>query len=174
VKEQLQSYTDEEFDEEDEDDTLEDRYLIFSIEERQYGIEIKHITEIVGLHAITEVPDMPAFIKGVINLRGKIIPLLDVRSRFKLSEIEYNDKTCVVILNINNHLIGLIVDTVREVLKIGSEQMEEPPRFGDGNGNRFVKSLAKVKEEVKVLLDVERLFIEDEIKQTELVIQEVK
>ncbi|MBP7282473.1 MAG: purine-binding chemotaxis protein CheW [Leptospiraceae bacterium] len=171
MKEQLQNFTDEEFEEEDEDDTLEGRYLIFSIGERHYGIEIKHITEIVGLHSITEVPDMPAFVKGVINLRGKIIPLLDVRSRFKLPEIEYNDKTSVIILNINTHFVGLIVDTVREVLKISSEQMEETPRFGE-MGNRFVKALAKVKEEVKVLLDVDRLLIEDEIKQAELVIQE--
>ncbi len=172
MKEQLQNYTDDEFDEDEEEDTLDGRYLIFSIEERQYGIEIKDITEIVGLHTITEVPDMPTFIKGVINLRGKIIPVLDVRSRFKLSEIEYNDKTCVIILNINHNLIGLIVDTVREVLKISSEQMEETPRFGEGLSNRFVKALAKVKEEVKILLDVERLFKEDEIKQAELVIQE--
>lgn len=172
MKEQLQNFTDEDLDEEDEEDTLEGRYLIFSIGERNYGIEIKHITEIVGLHVITEVPDMPIFVKGVINLRGKIIPLLDVRSRFKLPEIEYNDKTSVIILNINNYFIGLIVDTVREVLKISSEQMEVTPRFGE-TGNRFVKALAKVKEEVKVLLDVDRLLIEDEFKETELAIQQL-
>lgn len=172
MKQQLQDFTDDEFDEDEEEDTLEGRYLIFSIEERNYGIEIQHILEIVGLHTITEVPDMPSFVKGVMNLRGRIIPLIDVRNRFKLPEVAYNDKTCVIILNINRYSIGLIVDTVREVLKIGSEQMEDAPRFGEGIGNRFVKSLAKVKEEIKILLDIERLFKEEEIKQTELVIQD--
>ncbi len=170
MREQLQTFTDEEFDEEEED-TLEGRYLIFSIEARHYGIEIQHITEIVGLQAITEVPDMPAFVKGVINLRGKIIPLIDVRSRFKLSEIEYNDKTSVIILRIQNQFIGLIVDMVREVIKINDDQLEETPRFGDKEGNRFVKALAKVKDEVKILLDTERLLVEGDLERVEAVLQ---
>lgn len=172
VMKQLQNFTDEEFDEEDEEDTLNGRYLIFSIETRHYGIEIEHITEIVGLQTITEVPDMPDFIKGVINLRGKIIPLIDMRTRFKLPEIAYTDKTSVIILRMQTQYVGLIVDMVREVIKISEDQMEEAPRFGDREKNRFVKALAKVKEEVKVLLEVEKLLAEGEIATLEPVLQE--
>lgn len=167
---QLQNFTDEEFDEEEED-TLGGRYLIFSIEERNYGIEIQHITEIVGIQTITEVPDMPNFVKGVINLRGKIIPLIDMRIRFKLPEILYTDKTAVIILRIHTQFVGLIVDMVREVIKIQDEQMEETPRFGDKEKNRFVKALAKVNEEVKVLLDVEKLLVEGEFEKIEPILQ---
>jgi len=169
---QLQNFTDEEFGEEDEEDTLSGRYLIFSIETRYYGIEIEHITEIVGIQTITEVPDMPDFIKGVINLRGKIIPLIDMRCRFKLPEIGYTDKTSVIILRMQSQYVGLIVDMVREVIKINEDQMEESPRFGDKEKNRFVKALAKVKDEVKVLLDVERLLKEGEIDKLEPILQE--
>jgi purine-binding chemotaxis protein CheW len=164
MKETPEKFTDEEFDDEDEEDTLEGRYLIFSIEERNYGIEILHITEIVGLQTITEVPDMPTFVKGVINLRGKIIPLIDMRIRFKLPETQYNDKTCVIIVSIQSQFVGLIVDTVREVLRISPEQLEEAPRMNHSTGgSKLVKALAKIKDEVKVLLAVEKLFTEDEI-----------
>ncbi|MDF3820475.1 chemotaxis protein CheW [Leptospira sp. 96542] len=160
----LEPLADETDDFDEDEDTLESRYLIFSLADRSYGIEIKFITEIVGMQTITEIPDMPSFIKGVINLRGKVIALVDVRERFKMDSIGYNDKTCVIILSVNQQLIGLIVDTVKEVIKISGQNMEEAPRFGEHEGNQFVKSIAKVNEDVKVLLNIQKL-LKDEDKQ---------
>ncbi|TGN19978.1 chemotaxis protein CheW [Leptospira idonii] len=147
----------------EEDDTLDGRFLIFSLADRSYGIEIKNITEIVGMQTITEIPDMPSFVKGVINLRGKVIALIDVRERFKMPFVGYDDKTCVIILNVNQQLVGLIVDTVKEVIKIQDSHMEDAPRFGEQEGNRFVKSIAKIKDEVKVLLNIDKLLKEEDV-----------
>lgn len=152
----------DESDDFDDEDTLEGRYLIFSLADRSYGIEIKFITEIVGMQNITEIPDMPTFIKGVINLRGKVIALIDVRDRFRMQSIGYNDKTCVIILSVNQQLIGLIVDTVKEVIKIPANHMEEAPKFGEHQGNQFIKSIAKVSDDVKVLLNIEKLLKDED------------
>ncbi|MCW7482311.1 chemotaxis protein CheW [Leptospira kanakyensis] len=152
----------DENDDYDDDDTLDGRFLIFSLADRSYGIEIKFITEIVGMQNITEIPDMPTFIKGVINLRGKVIALIDVRDRFRMQSIGYNDKTCVIILNVNQQLIGLIVDTVKEVIKIPPTNMEDAPKFGDHQGNQFIKSIAKVSDDVKVLLNIEKLLKDED------------
>ncbi|MCW7487456.1 chemotaxis protein CheW [Leptospira meyeri] len=158
---EIESLSDEN-DDYDDEDTLDGRYLIFSLADRSYGIEIKFITEIVGMQNITEIPDMPTFIKGVINLRGKVIALIDVRDRFRMQSIGYNDKTCVIILSVNQQLIGLIVDTVKEVIKIPPNNMEEAPKFGEHQGNQFIKSIAKVSDEVKVLLNIEKLLKDED------------
>ena len=152
----------DEADDLDDEDTLDGRYLVFSLGDRSYGIEIKFITEIVGMQNITEIPDMPSFIKGVINLRGKVIAVVDVRDRFKMESIGYNDKTCVIILSVNFQLIGLIVDTVKEVIKIAEQNKEEAPRFGDHEGSQFISSIAKVNEDVKVLLNIDKLLKDDD------------
>ena len=162
--------SDDQDDFDDDEDTLDGRFLIFSLGERNYGIEIKYITEIVGLQTITEIPDMPSYIKGVINLRGKVVALIDVRNRFKMTEIGYTEKTCVVILNIHGQLVGLIVDTVREVIKINPNQMEEAPRFSETEGSRFIKALAKVKNDVKILLNTDRIIKEEDANALETVL----
>ncbi|EQA37889.1 putative chemotaxis protein CheW [Leptospira inadai serovar Lyme str. 10] len=150
-------------DELDDEDTLENKYLIFSLGEREYGIEIKYITEIIGMQPITEVPDMPQFIKGVTNLRGKVVPLIDVRLRFRMESIPYSDRTCVIILNFEGEHLGLIVDTVREVVTISVNQTEPAPKIGDGEGNRFISCFGKVGDSVKILLDVRRLLHDEEL-----------
>ncbi|TGK50768.1 purine-binding chemotaxis protein CheW [Leptospira kanakyensis] len=162
---ELDSLTDDNDDFDYEEDTIENRFLIFSLADRSYGIEIKNITEIVGMQTITEIPDMPSFIKGVINLRGKVIALIDVRDRFRMANISYDEKTCIIILNIQNQLIGLIVDTVKEVIRINTQNIEEAPKFGESENNRFVQSIAKINEDVKVLLNIENL-LKDEDKHT--------
>ncbi|MCW7469606.1 chemotaxis protein CheW [Leptospira kanakyensis] len=162
---ELDSLTDDNEDFAYEEDTIENRFLIFSLADRSYGIEIKNITEIVGMQTITEIPDMPSFIKGVINLRGKVIALIDVRDRFRMANISYDEKTCIIILNIQNQLIGLIVDTVKEVIRINTQNIEEAPKFGESENNRFVQSIAKINEDVKVLLNIENL-LKDEDKHT--------
>lgn len=152
-----------------EEDTQKDRYLTFLIEEECYGIEIKYVTEIIGMQAITQVPEQPNFIRGIINLRGKIIPVMDVRVRFKKEMKEYTERTCIIVVDINDLAIGLIVDRVSEVLTIPSENIAEPPIVYNG-GNRYLKNIGKVGTEVKLLLDCEKMLTEtmyDEIESME-------
>ncbi len=147
---------------EQEEDTQKDRFLTFQIGNEVYGIEIKCVTEIIGIQPITEVPELPDYIRGIINLRGKIIPVMDVRLRFKKEEVEYNDRTCVIVVDIGGVSIGLIVDNVSEVLTIPEEEIVAPPDVKSG-GNRYIKGIGKVENQVKLLLDCDRLLNEQEI-----------
>jgi purine-binding chemotaxis protein CheW len=147
---------------ETEEDTQKDRYLTFSLGKECYGIEIRYVTEIIGIQAITEIPELPAYVKGIINLRGKIIPVIDVRIRFKKEPRNYNDRTCVVVIDIENLSIGLIVDSVSEVLTIREQDIVEPPQMNLGQ-NRYIKSIGKVGNDVKLLLDCEKLLAENEL-----------
>lgn len=146
-----------------EEDTLKGRFLTFSLGNESYGIEVKYVTEIIGMQAITEIPELPEYVKGVINLRGKIIPVMDVRLRFKKEPREYNDRTCVIVVDINDISIGLIVDTVSEVITIPEEDIVEPPQMNKGLNNRYIKSIGKVGSDVKLLLDCEKLLTTNEI-----------
>ena len=146
--------------------TQDGQYLTFNIDKQEYGIEIRHVTEIVGIQKITDLPDLPQFIKGVINLRGKVIPVLDVRLRFGMKEREYDDRTCIMVVNINETSIGLVVDTVSEVMNIAEESIEQPPKVSKKvNGNRFVQGLGKVEDDIKILLDTQKLLFEEELEE---------
>ncbi|HHW21877.1 MAG TPA: purine-binding chemotaxis protein CheW [Clostridiaceae bacterium] len=146
-----------------EEDTLKNRYLTFSIGNESYGIEVRYVTEIIGIQAITEIPELPGYIKGIINLRGKIIPVMDVRLRFKKEPREYNDRTCIIVIDIRDISIGLIVDTVSEVITISEQDIVEPPKMNKGFQNRYIKNIGKVENDVKLLLDCEKLLTDDEI-----------
>lgn len=146
-----------------EEDTQKNRYLTFSLGKETYGVEIKYVIEIIGIQIITEVPELPEYIKGIINLRGKIIPVMDVRLRFKKDPLEYNDRTCVIIVDINEISIGLIVDKVAEVVRIPEEDIIEPPQMNKGVKNRYIKNMGKIGDDVKLLLDCEKLLTEDEL-----------
>lgn len=146
-----------------EEDTQKNRYLTFSLGKETYGIEIKYVTEIIGLQVITEIPELPKYIKGIINLRGKVIPVMDIRLRFKKEELEYNDRTCVIVVDINDISIGIIVDSVAEVLTIPEVDIVEPPQMNKGFNNRYIKSIGKVGDSVKLLLDCQKLLSEDEL-----------
>lgn len=148
-----------------EEDTQKSRYLTFSIGKETYGVEIKYVIEIIGIQTITEIPELPEYIKGIINLRGKIIPVMDVRIRFKKEPIEYNDRTCVIIVDINDTSIGLIVDKVAEVIIIPDQDIVEPPQMNKVNKNRYIKNMGKVGDDVKLLLDCEKLLTEDELEE---------
>ncbi|MBW2018211.1 MAG: purine-binding chemotaxis protein CheW [Deltaproteobacteria bacterium] len=147
----------EEFLEDEDEDTQKDKFLTFRVGKEDYGIEIRHVTEIIGIQKITAVPDMPEFVKGVINLRGKVIPVLDMRKRFVLEEREYDERTCIVVVNVSGGAVGLVVDSVNEVADIPQEQIEPAPEINEENKNLMVQGLGKVGEEVKILLDVDRL-----------------
>jgi len=149
------------YDDEDDEDAQKDKFLTFTVGKEDYGLEIIHVTEIVGIQKITEVPDMPRYIKGVINLRGKVIPVMDVRRRFQLEDRDYDDRTCIVVVSIDNTAVGLVVDKVREVSDIPPSQIEPPPSVSEGNRQQYIKGLGKVEEEVKILLDTEKLLHRD-------------
>nr|NNM90664.1 purine-binding chemotaxis protein CheW [Bacilli bacterium] len=144
-----------------EEDTQKGKYLTFSLGSEDYGLEIRFVTEIIKLQPITEIPEMPDYIKGIINLRGKIIPLMDVRLRFKKTEITYNDRTCVIVIDIDEVTIGLIVDSVSEVLSIPDEEIVLPPDLKK-DSNRYISGIGKVGGDVKLLIDGMKLLSDDD------------
>lgn len=146
----------------EEEDTQKDKYLTFSLGSESYGIEIRYVTEIVGIQPITEVPELPDYIKGIINLRGKIIPVLDVRSRFKKSSINYNDRTCIVVIDIKDISIGMIVDAVEEVLSIPGKEIVPPPDINKA-GRKYIRGIGKTGSQVTLLLDCDKLLDDDEV-----------
>jgi purine-binding chemotaxis protein CheW len=157
-----QSIEDDLYDEEDED-TQKDKYLTFTVGKEDYGIGIYHVTEIIGIQRITDVPDMPSYIKGVINLRGKVVPVMDVRLRFKMSMREYDDRTCIVVVSVNGTAVGLVVDTVKEVVDIPESHIELPPEVAESSTQHYIRGLGKMGGDVKILLDVERLLRKEDV-----------
>lgn len=142
------------------------KYLTFVLAKEEYGIPILKVREIIKLLEITSIPRTPGYIKGVINLRGKIIPIMDLRLKFGLEEKEYNERTCIVVveitLNETRKLMGLIVDTVSEVANLTTDQIEPPPEYGYQNNQGFLIGVGKVKERVILLLDIERILSREE------------
>jgi len=145
-----------------EEDTQKGKFLTFSIGNETYGIEIKYVTEIIGIQPVTDVPEMPDYVRGIINLRGKIIPVMDVRIRFRKPFREYDDRTCIIVIEIREVSIGLIVDSVSEVLSIADEDIVPAPAVGNSN-NKYIKGIGKAGNDVKLLLDCEKLLNEDEV-----------
>lgn len=146
---------DSDFDDDENEDTQEGKYLSFRIGQEVYGIKICHVTEIVGIQKITEVPDMPAYVKGVINLRGNVIPVVDVRLRFNMQPRDYDDRTCVIVVNVNESPIGLVVDTVKEVISIQPEMISPPPAVSKNDINRYIQGIGRFDHDVIILLTIE-------------------
>jgi purine-binding chemotaxis protein CheW len=140
-----------------EEDTQKDRFLSFRIEKEDFGIEIKYVTEIIVMQKITEVPNTLPFIKGVINLRGKVIPVMDIRERFNLETRTYDDRTCIVVVDVNETAVGLIVDTVNEVIDIPDEKKDPPPSTHAGFENTYINGMGKIGNRVMILLDVKNI-----------------
>lgn len=146
---------------EQDEDTLKGKYLIFSLGNGLYGMEIRYITEIIGIQPITEVPEMPEYVTGITNLRGKIIPVMDARLRFKKAAREYDGRTCIIVLDTNDISIGLIVDSVSEVSAIADEDIAPPPDTKKG-GRNYIKGIGKAGGSVKLLLNCQNLLTDDE------------
>ncbi len=161
VNEKIQDSFDDDI--EDDEDAQKDKFLTFCIGNEDFGIEIRNVIEIVGIQKITEVPDMPDFVKGVINLRGQVIPVMDVRTRFKMEPRVYDERTCVVVVSVNDSSVGLIVDTVSEVLDIPESSVSPSPKVAFKTSSRFVKGLGKSGDTVKIILDVNKLLFEEEL-----------
>jgi purine-binding chemotaxis protein CheW len=139
----------------------EGKYLTFTLANEDYGIGILKIKEIIGMMPITKVPRCPEFVKGVINLRGKVIPVMDLRMRFGVEAADYTERTCIVVVEVEsgsgNLIVGLIVDSVSEVLNIKSEDIEQTPGFGIKVNTDYILGMAKLSGGVKILLDIDRV-----------------
>jgi len=133
------------------------KFLTFVLGAETYALDIRHVREIIGMQKITTVPDVPPFIKGVINLRGKVIPVMDVRARFRLPLRDYDDRTCIIVIHVREWSVGLVVDTVSEVLDIPADQIEPTPRVAGATSARFLDGMGKVGERVRLLLNAEAL-----------------
>ncbi|HPE67749.1 MAG TPA: chemotaxis protein CheW [Thermotogota bacterium] len=142
-------------------------YLTFTLGKEFYGIPVLKIKDIIGMIEITEVPRTPEFIKGVINLRGKIIPIMDLRLKFGLEEKEYNERTVIIVLEIQvneeKRLMAVVVDTVAEVVNIQEGSIEPPPQYGTSVDTDFIMGMAKVKEKVVMLLNIEKVLNAQEL-----------
>jgi len=157
----------DEFLEDQDDQSIDDLYLIFHLDKEDYGIGIKNVTEIVGKQNVTRVPNMPDYVKGVINLRGQVIPVIDVRTRFGLPFREYDDRTCSVVINVNNLQFGVIVDVVDEVISIAPDKIAPPPNVSGNQASRFIKGMGRSdgSDKVKLLLDIERMIKDEDLNQ---------
>jgi purine-binding chemotaxis protein CheW len=150
----------------DIEDTLKGRYLTFPILDETYGVEIKYVTQIISIQKITEVPEMPYFMKGIINLRGRIVPVIDIRLRFNKPEKEYDDRTCVIIIDFSGQHIGLITDSISEVMTINDGDIEPLPDYGTGRG--YIKGIGKASDSVVLLIDCHKLLSDTELESISL------
>lgn len=145
------------------EDTLRNMYLTFRLGSESYGIEIRYVKEIVVMQKITVVPDTPIFVKGVVNLRGQVIPVLDMRLRFNMESREYDQRTCIIVMNIEGVQVGLVVDTVNEVRNIEDEQISPPPRSAGADTAQYIQGMGKVNEQVIILLEGRNLLYDQEM-----------
>ncbi|MCM8525569.1 MAG: chemotaxis protein CheW [Lentisphaeraceae bacterium] len=144
-------------------DAQKDKYLTFHIGDEDYAISICHVTEIIGMLKITEVPQTPDYIKGVINLRGKVIPVMDIRLRFQMPARDYDERTCVIVVHFKENVVGLVVDTVSEVLDIPEKDVEHSQSFNQTADKNFICGMGKVNEQIKMVVDINALLHRDDI-----------
>jgi purine-binding chemotaxis protein CheW len=149
------------------------KYLTFTMAEEDYGIGIVKVKEIIGMQDITAVPQTPGFVKGVINLRGKVIPVIDLRLRFGIKPTKYNERTCIIVVEIRMQVgtvqIGIVVDSVSEVMNIGDEEIEDAPTFGANLKTDYIFGMAKMDGGVKILLDIDCVFSEKDLEGLETI-----
>ncbi len=148
-------------------ESLAGKYLTFRLGEEDYGLEILKVQEIIGMQEITAIPRTPDFVKGVINLRGKVIPVVDLRLKFGMAEAEVSRKTCIIVVQISREndkvIMGIVVDEVSEVLEIGGREIEPAPAFGTQIDTNFILGMAKSENAVKILLDLDRVLTQQEM-----------
>ncbi len=145
----------------------EGKYLTFVLCGEEYGIEILRVREIIGIMNITPVPQTPSYMKGVINLRGKVIPVVDLRLKFGFHETDHTKETCIIVVEVNNKLTGVLVDTVSEVLDVRGKDLEPAPHLGEGINTEIFLGMAKIKNKVKILLDIDKVLGTEEINMVE-------
>ena len=146
----------------------EGKYLTFELDAEEYGLEILKVKEIIGIMNITSVPQTPDYVKGVINLRGKVIPVIDLRLKFSMESLEYSERTCIIMVDIagtsgKKVMVGIVVDSVSEVLNIKGDEIEDSPSFGSRLSTEYILGMAKVKGGVKILLDIDQVLNAEEL-----------
>ena len=143
------------------------KYLVFHLGNEEFGIRVLKVREIMGVLDITAVPQTPAYVKGVINLRGKVIPVVDLRLKFGLPETEYTQRTCIIVVQVQGEhapiLMGIVVDGVSEVLNLTAAEIEDTPDFGEDVAARYLLGMAKVKGKVKILLEINQVLTSTEL-----------
>ena len=142
------------------------QYLTFALGSEEYGIELLKVQEIKGYSAVTPIPSTPPHIKGVMNLRGAVIPVVDLRARFGMETIEYTQFNVIIVINVGAKIIGLLVDAVSDVLNVGAGDVRPAPDFGARADTRFISGLASAGDKIAVLLDIDRLLTEDDLNVT--------
>jgi len=147
---------------------LAGKYLTFRLADEEYGLEILKVQEIIQMQTITRVPRTPAYVRGVINLRGKVIPVVDLRLKFGLEGVDDTDRTCIIVVQIrqgdNVVIMGIIIDEVREVLDIAGDNIEDAPDFGSQIDTEFIMGMGKIGQSVKILLDIDKVLSAAELK----------
>lgn len=139
------------------------KYLTFLLADESFGLEILKVREIIGVMGITPVPKTPDYVKGVINLRGRVIPVVDLRVKFGLEEAEQTDETCIIVVDINDSQTGILVDTVDEVLDIDDTEIDQAPDFGAAVETDYILGVAKIGTSVKILLDIDKVLSEKDL-----------
>jgi len=143
------------------------KYLIFHLSGEEFAIPVLEVREIMGIQDITAVPQTPGYVRGVINLRGKVIPVIDLRLKFGLPQVEYTQRTCIIVVNVRGAegaiVMGIIVDGVAEVLNLNPQDIEDTPAFGDGVTTGYLLGMAKVGNKVKILLDIDHVLTRQEL-----------
>ncbi len=154
-----------------------EKYVTFKSGNEYFGLKIEYVNEIVVIQEIAQIPECEDYIKGLINLRGKIIPVMDVRLRFKQQPIEYTDRTCIIVINVKGTVVGLIVEKIAEVVELSAEDILEPPTLGkndENRVNRYVYGIGKVGSGVKLLLDPDKLIKDEDIDVMEKAVEDVE
>ncbi len=149
------------------EENIENMFLTFKVANEDYAVGIKYVTEIVGIQDFKKVPDVPEFIKGVINLRGKVIPIMDVRTRFGLKPQEYTDRTCIIVLEVEGVPTGVVVDEVSDVREMVPEDISPPPSWKKDEGKSVISGLGKLGDMVCTILDVEKFLFSKDVDLTE-------
>jgi purine-binding chemotaxis protein CheW len=145
-------------------------YLIFKIEDEAYGFDISYVTEIVGIQPVTAIPEAAGYMKGIINLRGRIIPVIDLRLKFGRQEKAYDGRTCIIVLSYENTVIGFIVDSVSEVITLKEDQLVPLPSYGKELKKNYVRYIGKAADGIKLVLDCNRIIGKDELEVIESLI----
>ena len=144
------------------------QFLTFTLQNEEYGIEILRVQEIKGFSKITPIPNAPSFVRGVMNLRGTVVPIIDLRARFEMTEKEYDQFTCIIVVNVGHRVVGLVVDTVSDVLNIPADSIATPPELASCGDSSCITGMGKLGERIVMLLDTGRLVGAESLEQVEV------
>lgn len=145
------------------EDTLSNKYLTFKLDQQEYAIAIQYVVDIINVQPVTRVPSCPDFVRGITNLRGKVIPIIDVRTRFGKSQQAYDERTCIIVVELDDMSVGLIVDSVSEVIVLEDEDVSPPPSFSTNVDVRFINGIGRAKSGITLILDCKTVLDDNSI-----------